>query len=67
MKIDLRPAGWSAALLGITGLAYAIVHEQRKANARRELKGKVALVPEAPEALVSPSHGNWLYWAPGWR
>ena len=51
MKIDLRPAGWSAALLGITGLAYAIVHEQRKANARRELKGKVALVTGGSRGL----------------
>jgi hypothetical protein len=51
MKIDLRPAGWSAALLGITGLAYAIVHEQRKAKARRELKGKVVLVTGGSRSL----------------
>jgi short-subunit dehydrogenase len=51
MKIDLRPAGWSAAVLGITALAYSIVHEQRKANARRELKGKVALVTGGSRGL----------------
>jgi hypothetical protein len=42
MKIDKRPAWWSAALLGATGLAYAIVQEKRKEKARRELKGNRA-------------------------
>jgi short-subunit dehydrogenase len=51
MKIDLRPVGWSAALLATTGLAYSIVHEQRKANARRELKGKVVLVTGGSRGL----------------
>jgi NAD(P)-dependent dehydrogenase (short-subunit alcohol dehydrogenase family) len=51
MKIDLRPVGWSTALLAITGLAYSIVHEQRKANARRELKGKVVLVTGGSRGL----------------
>ena len=46
MKIDLRRAGWSAALLAMTGLAYAIVREKRKAKARQELKGKVVLTVE---------------------
>jgi hypothetical protein len=36
MKIDLRPARWSAALLGITGLAYAMVYAQRKSKAKQE-------------------------------
>jgi short-subunit dehydrogenase len=51
MKIELRPAGWSAALLGIAGLAYAVVREKRKANARRELKGKVVLVTGGSRGL----------------
>jgi short-subunit dehydrogenase len=51
MKIDRRPAAWSAALLGITGLAYAIVHESRKAKARRELRGKVVLITGGSRGL----------------
>jgi short-subunit dehydrogenase len=51
MKIDLRPAGWSAALLGAASLAYAIVHEQRKTKARRELKGQVVLVTGGSRGL----------------
>ena len=51
MKIDKRPAWWSAALLGATGLAYAIVQEKRKEKARRELKGKVVLVTGGSRGL----------------
>jgi short-subunit dehydrogenase len=43
MKID-RSAGWSAALLGIAGLTYAVVREQRVSKQMRGLKGKVVLV-----------------------
>jgi short-subunit dehydrogenase len=51
MKIDQRPAWWSAALLGITGLTYAIAQEKRKVKARRELKGKVVLVTGGSRGL----------------
>jgi short-subunit dehydrogenase len=51
MKIIQRPAAWSAALLGITGLTYAIVQEQRKAKARWQLKGKVVLVTGGSRGL----------------
>jgi short-subunit dehydrogenase len=51
MRIDLRRAGWSAALLAGTGLAHAILQEKRKAKARRELKGKVVLVTGGSRGL----------------
>jgi short-subunit dehydrogenase len=51
MKIDLRPAGWSAALLGIAGLAYAIAQKQRESKATQELKGKVVLVTGGSRGL----------------
>src|SRR3984885_2158918 len=51
MKIDRRPAGWSAALLGVAGLAYAIMHKQRVSKARQELKGKVVLVTGGSRGL----------------
>jgi short-subunit dehydrogenase len=51
MKIEQRPAWWTAALLGITGLTYAIVREKRKTKARRELKGKVVLVTGGSRGL----------------
>jgi short-subunit dehydrogenase len=51
MKIIQRPAALSAALLGIAGLTYAILQEQRKAKARRELKGKVVLVTGGSRGL----------------
>jgi NAD(P)-dependent dehydrogenase (short-subunit alcohol dehydrogenase family) len=51
MKNDLSPAGWSAALLGLAGLTYAIVHEQRVSKAMRELKGKVVLVTGGSRGL----------------
>src|SRR3984885_2730091 len=44
MKIDSGSAKWSAALLGIAGLTYAVVREQRVSKQMRGLKGKVALV-----------------------
>jgi short-subunit dehydrogenase len=51
MKIDTHRAAWSAALLGVTGLTYAIAQEKRKARARRELKGKVVLVTGGSRGL----------------
>jgi short-subunit dehydrogenase len=51
MKIDRRPAAWSAALLGLAGLAYAVAQQQRIAKARLELKGKVALVTGGSRGL----------------
>jgi short-subunit dehydrogenase len=51
MKIDPRPAGWSAALLGVAGLAYAIMHKQRVSKARQELKGKVVLITGGSRGL----------------
>ena len=51
MKINLRPAGWSAALLGMAGLTYAIAREQSIAKAMRELKGKVVLVTGGSRGL----------------
>ena len=51
MKIDLGPAGWSAALLGMAGLSFAIVREQRVSKAMRELKGKVVLVTGGSRGL----------------
>jgi short-subunit dehydrogenase len=51
MKSDRSKAGWSAALLGIAGLAYAIVQQKRKARARQELKGKVVLVTGGSRGL----------------
>jgi short-subunit dehydrogenase len=51
MNIIRRPAWWSAALLATAGLAYAIVQEKRKANARRELKGTVVLVTGGSRGL----------------
>jgi short-subunit dehydrogenase len=44
MKIDLSSAGWSAALLGMAGLTYAVVRGQRVSKGMRELEGKVVLV-----------------------
>ena len=51
MKIDLGPAGWSAPLLGMAGLSFAIVREQRISKAMRELKGKVVLVTGGSRGL----------------
>jgi NADPH:quinone reductase-like Zn-dependent oxidoreductase len=51
MKIDPGSAGWSAALLGMAGLTYAIVREQRVSKAIRELKGKVVLVTGGSRGL----------------
>jgi short-subunit dehydrogenase len=51
MKIDPGSAGWSAALLGMACLTYAIVREQRLAKAMRELKGKVVLVTGGSRGL----------------
>ncbi|MGA3223304.1 MAG: SDR family NAD(P)-dependent oxidoreductase [Acidobacteriaceae bacterium] len=44
MKIDLSSAGWSAALLGMAGLTYAVVRGQRGSKRMQELKGKVVLI-----------------------
>jgi short-subunit dehydrogenase len=51
MKIDLSFRGWSAALVGMAGLSYAIVREQRVSKAVRELKGKVVLVTGGSRGL----------------
>jgi short-subunit dehydrogenase len=51
MKIDRSLRGWSAALLGVAGLSYAIVREQRVSKALRELKGKVVLVTGGSRGL----------------
>ena len=51
MKIDLGSAGWSAALLGMAGLTYAIVRQQRVSKAMQELKGKVVLVTGGSRGL----------------
>jgi short-subunit dehydrogenase len=51
MKINPGPAGWPAVLLGIAGLTYAIVREQRVSKAMRELKGKVVLVTGGSRGL----------------
>ncbi len=51
MKMDLGSAGWRAALLGMAGLTYAIVREQRVSKAMRELKGKVVLLTGGSRGL----------------
>jgi short-subunit dehydrogenase len=51
MKMDLGSAGWRAALLGLAGLTYAIVREQRVSKAMRELKGKVVLLTGGSRGL----------------
>jgi short-subunit dehydrogenase len=51
MKINLGPAGWSAALLGLAGLSFAMVRELQVSKAMRELKGKVVLVTGGSRGL----------------
>ena len=51
MKIDQGPASWPAVLLGMAGLTYAILREQRVSKAIRELKGKVVLVTGGSRGL----------------
>jgi short-subunit dehydrogenase len=51
MKMDKRPAWWSAAILGTAGLAFALVQEKRKAKARQDLNGKVVLVTGGSRGL----------------
>jgi short-subunit dehydrogenase len=51
MKIDQGSACLSAALLGMAGLTYAILREQRVSKERRELKGKVVLVTGGSRGL----------------
>jgi short-subunit dehydrogenase len=51
MKSDLRPAAWSAALLGAAGLTYAIVREHRTSRAMRAFKDKVVLVTGGSRGL----------------
>jgi short-subunit dehydrogenase len=51
MKITPGPAVWPAALLGLAGLTYAIVREQRVSKAVRELRGKVVLLTGGARGL----------------
>jgi NAD(P)-dependent dehydrogenase (short-subunit alcohol dehydrogenase family) len=51
MKMDPGRAVWSAALLGMAGLTYAMVREQRVSKALRALKGKVVLVTGGSRGL----------------
>jgi short-subunit dehydrogenase len=51
MKMDRRTVGWSTALTGVAGVALAVVRRQRKANATRELKGKVVLITGGSRGL----------------
>jgi NAD(P)-dependent dehydrogenase (short-subunit alcohol dehydrogenase family) len=51
MKMDPGRAGWSAALLGMAGLTYAMARKQRVSKALRALKGKVVLVTGGSRGL----------------